>query len=111
MELSLLDCQGKLSELPPQLDSSYPLSTPDLETRSLQGSVLPLFPRSFEDEFWLGFTRSGAFGSAPTSPAPVQIRSQDDDLRVIGRKHSLPEPTELISHSYYGHLPKQQSPN
>lgn len=72
----------------------------------LKGSVLPLFPRSFEDEFWLGFTRSCAFGSAPTSPAPVQIHSQDDDLRAIDRKHSLPEPTELISRSYYRHLPK-----
>lgn len=106
MEPRPLDCQGRLSELPPHLDSSYPLSTPDLETRSPQRSVLPLFPRSFEDEFWLGFTRSCAFGSAPTSPAPVRIHSQDDDLRVIGRKHSLPQPTELISHSYYRHLPK-----
>lgn len=106
MEPKPLDCQGGLTKLPPHLDSSYPLSPPDLETQSLQGSLLPLFPRSFEDEFWLGFTRSGAFGSVPTSPAVVWIHSQDDDLRVIGRKRSLPEPAELISHSYYRHLPK-----
>ena len=109
MEPKPLDCQGRLTELPPHLDSSYSLSTPDLETQSHQGSLLPIFPRSFEDEFWLGLTRSGAFGSVPTSPAPVWIQSQDDDLRVIGRKRSLPEPAELISHSYYRHLPNTHS--